>query len=164
MNHNIGLLQAIINKSSSLIEVSANIKRLMIISRNIESEGNLLSRMTYLNTFCSRKQSFNLQFYISDKLLLRVFMFYAASRLPIQSPPRPSIGSKMQLQSYAQTCFPCAIFQIIYNLDSIIFISQAKETSHKTIYLLSQKQIFTKIIFQNSIPLCCIISEFILIR
>ena len=83
MHHDIGLLNTIIDKSSSLIEVPADIKGLVIVSRNIESVRNILSGMTDLYSLRSRKQSSNLQFYFRDELLFRVLMFYAASRLPM---------------------------------------------------------------------------------
>lgn len=83
MHHDIGLLNTIIDKSSSLIEVPADIKGLVIVSRNIESVRNILSGMTDLYSLRSRKQSSNLQFYFRDELLFRVLMFCAASRLPM---------------------------------------------------------------------------------
>jgi hypothetical protein len=62
VNQNIGPLDALVDISGSLMEVLADIKGLMILSRDIEEVRNIMPGMINLNPFCSGQQRTNLQF------------------------------------------------------------------------------------------------------
>lgn len=63
MDHDVGPLQALMYEPGCLLEVLADIKSLMILSRHIEEIWHLGSRMVDLYSFSSGQQGTDLEFF-----------------------------------------------------------------------------------------------------
>ena len=93
MYKNVSFLSGLMNKISSSLKVHAQVIVLMVLARNVQSKGDMLFWMFYMNVFAGCQDGSDLIAFLTQYIRWRVSMFYADSRLPRKMPPLLLWGS-----------------------------------------------------------------------
>ena len=78
MDHDVGSLEAVVDEVGSLVHIFADVEGLVVLCWDVEEVGDIDAGVTQFDSFGCSEDCLDLVFLISDEVLWRVLMFWAA--------------------------------------------------------------------------------------